>query len=98
MFFRSSVKTLFLLFAALAMSSCARQFHYSGGEAGRVAAYFQIDENEVSRIYSSLGFSWGETIKSLLSDKTLSGSETPEDFPARFEEEAEKIKKECAVE
>jgi len=96
MFFQSN--KLFLLFAVILFSSCARQFHYGSGEAGRVAKYFQMDENEVSRVYSSSGFSWDETIKRLLESKTLSGAETPEDFPARFEEEAEKIKKECGVE
>jgi len=96
MFFQSN--KFFLLFAVILFSSCARQFHYGSGEAGRVAKYFQMDENEVSRIYSSSGFSWDETITRLLEIKTLSGAETPEDFPARFEEEAEKIKKECGVE
>ncbi|MBA3051999.1 MAG: hypothetical protein ABII20_00865 [Candidatus Omnitrophota bacterium] len=98
MFFPSSMKALFVLVAAAAFFSCARQFHYSSGEAGRVARYFQVDENEVSRIYSSSGFSWDETIRQLLEAKTLSGGEAPEDFSARFEEEAEKIRKECAVE
>jgi len=63
-----------------------------------VAKYFQMDESEVSRVYSSSGFLWDETIRRLLESKTLAGAETPEDFPVRFEEEAEKIKKECSVE
>ncbi|MEA2081243.1 MAG: hypothetical protein U9O97_00665 [Elusimicrobiota bacterium] len=96
MFFQSN--KLFLFFAVILFSSCARQFHYGSGEAGRVAKYFQMDENEVSRVYSSSGFSWDEAIKRLLEAKTLSGAEMPEDFPARFEKEAEKIKKECSVE
>jgi len=98
MFSGSRLKAASLLLAAFAFCSCARQFHYSTGEAGRVAGYFHMDEAEVSRIYADSGFSWDAAIARLLEEKTLSGPGSTEDFSARFELEAEKIKRECGIE
>lgn len=92
------MKFAILLTALLALCSCARQFRYSGTEAGRVAAYFRMDEAEVSRIYEESAFSWLAAVRRLIEEKTLSSAPAPEDFPARFEEEAAKIMLECGIE
>jgi len=96
MFFQNRVFFLPLVF--LFVVSCARQYHYTGEESGRVGRFFQMDEKEVRRIYTKNGFSWDKTIKELfLLRTTEQSSETPEEFAERVEPEIEKIKKECLL-
>ncbi|PIU18947.1 MAG: hypothetical protein COT16_00535 [Elusimicrobia bacterium CG08_land_8_20_14_0_20_44_26] len=88
-----------LILTLLIFSSCARTFRYTDEEAGRVAAFFHIDENVVREVYAEKGLSWNDTIKKLILETISSQSqEMPEEFAGKIDDEVEKIKKACSLE